>query len=74
MAEGWQTELADRLTSNATAALAVQPELAAAYFIRGWGEYVRASDETAAVADVQKAAELAPADELYRKSVEFLTQ
>ena len=74
VAEGWQTELADRLTSNATAALAVQPELAAAYFIRGWGEYVRASDETAAVADVQKAAELAPADELYRKSVEFLTQ
>ena len=74
VAEGWQPELADRLTSNATAALAVQPDLAAAYFIRGWGEYVRAFDETAAVVDVQKAAELAPDDELYSKSVEFLTE
>ncbi len=74
VAEAWQTEVADRLTSNATAALAVQPDLAAAYFVRGWGEYVRSFDEAAAVADVQKAAELAPDDELYSKSVEFLTE
>lgn len=74
VAEGWQAEVADRLTNNATAALDVRPELAAAYFVRGWGEYVRAFDEAAAVADVQKAAELAPDDELYSKSVEFLTE
>ncbi len=74
IAAGWQTEVADRLTSNATAALEVQPELAAAYFVRGWGEYVRSFDEAAAVADVQKAAELAPDEELYSKSVEFLTE
>lgn len=74
VAEGWQTELADRLTGNATAALAIQPDLAAAYFVRGWGEYVRNFDEAAAVADIQKAAELVPDDALYRKSVEFLTE
>jgi hypothetical protein len=74
VAESWQSEVADRLTSNATAALAVQPELAAAYFVRGWGEYVRNFDEAAAVADVQQAAALAPDEELYSKSVEFLTE
>ncbi|MEZ4616594.1 MAG: hypothetical protein R2867_13995 [Caldilineaceae bacterium] len=74
VADGWQTELADRLVNNATAALMQQPDLAAAYFVRGWGEYVRDFDEAAALPDVQKAAELAPDDELYRKSVEFLTE
>ncbi len=74
VAESWPSEVADRLTSNATAALAVQPELAAAYFVRGWGEYVRNFDEAAAVADVQQAATLAPDEELYSKSVEFLTE
>lgn len=74
VADGWQTEVADRINSVASAALVAQPDLAAAYFVRGWGEYVRAYDETAAVADVQKAAEFAPDDVLYRKSVEYLTE
>jgi len=74
VAAGWQDAVADHLVNNATAALALQPELAAAYFVRGWGEYVRNFDEAAAVADVQKAAELAPDDELYNKSTEFLTE
>lgn len=74
VAAGWETEVAERLSTNASAAIDQQPELAAAYFVRGWGEYIRDYDESAAVADVQKALELAPDDVLYQKSVEFLTE
>lgn len=74
VAMNWESELADRLVNNATAALDVQPGLAAAYFVRGWGAYIREYDETAAVADVQRAAELAPDNVLYQKSIEYLTE
>ncbi|HRW09588.1 MAG TPA: hypothetical protein P5121_31020 [Caldilineaceae bacterium] len=74
VAEGWQAEVADRLTSNASAALEAQPGLAAAYFVRGWGEYVRNFDATAAVSDLQQAAALAPDMALYQQSLALVTE
>ncbi len=73
-AEGWTPTLADWIDQTVNPALAYNPDLAAAYFLRGWGAYVRAFDTAAAVADVQQAAELAPDEELYTKSLEFLTE
>lgn len=73
-AEGWESTLADWIDQSVTPALALKPDLAAAYFLRGWAAYIRAHDPAAAVADVQKAAALAPDEELFRKSLEFITE
>jgi hypothetical protein len=72
VAEGWEPTLADWITTTVDSALAVQPDLAPAYFLRGWAIYLATQDETAVLPDVQRAAELAPDDELYTKSVDFL--
>jgi len=74
VAEGWEPTLADWIDQTVAPALEHNPELATAYFLRGWGAYLREYDTAAAVADVQKAAELAPDEELFTKSVEFLTE
>ena len=73
-AEGWEPTLADWIDQSVAPAIAHNPDLATAYFLRGWGAYLREHDMAAAVADVQKAAELAPDEELFTKSVEFLTE
>ncbi|HSN75255.1 MAG TPA: DUF333 domain-containing protein, partial [Anaerolineae bacterium] len=39
-AQDWQAELSGYLLSSADAALAVQPELAPAYFLRAWAHYL----------------------------------
>jgi hypothetical protein len=72
VAEGWEPTLADWITTTVDSALVVQPELAPAYFLRGWAVYLATQDEAAALPDVEKAAELAPDDVLYTKSVDFL--
>lgn len=72
VAEGWEEALAEWIINTVDPALAYDPNLAAAYFLRGWATYVQTQDEAAALPDVQRAAELAPADEFYAKSVEFL--
>jgi len=74
VAESWEPTLADWIVQTVDPALALQPDLAAAYFLRGWAAYIREHNEAAAVPDVQKAAELAPDDELYTKSLQFLTE
>jgi hypothetical protein len=72
VAEGWEEALAEWITTTVEPALAYNPDLAAAHFLRGWATYVQTQDEAAALPDVQRAAELAPDDEFYTKSVEFL--
>jgi tetratricopeptide (TPR) repeat protein len=72
VAEGWETVLADWVINAVDPALALQPELAAAYFLRGWATYLKTGSEPAALTDVQRAAELAPDEILYTKSVDFL--
>lgn len=74
VAESWEPTLADWIVKTVDPALALQPDLAAAYFLRGWAAYIREHNEAAAVPDIQKAAELAPDDELYTKSLQFLTE
>jgi putative hemolysin len=64
-AEGWQPELSSYLLSSADAALAVQPELAPATFVRAWGRYLADPASPLVILDVTRAAELAPDDALF---------
>ena len=51
-----------------------RPDLAAAYFLRGWAEWLDAPAGPAARADVAKASQLAPNDTFYRDAVSFLAR
>lgn len=73
-AEGWVPTLADWIVNTVDPALALKPDLAAAYFLRGWAAYLREYDTAAALPDVQKAAALAPDEALFSQSVELLSK
>ena len=64
MAEAWVPELTGAIAQSTTAALALKPDLAPAYFLRGWASYLAdpVAHRTQAQADVERAAALAPAD------------
>ncbi len=64
--------LGRELVTAADAALAVQPELAAAYFLRGWGQFLLFNDRTAAREDIARAAQLVPGDPLYLACANYL--
>ena len=76
VAEGWLPQLTQPITTSATSALQARPDLAAAYFLRGWAEYLAdpAKLLPQAKSDVTKAASLAPNDALYKQSAMFLAQ
>ena len=73
-AETWVPELTGAITQSATSALALKPDLAPAYFLRGWASYLAdpVANRAQAKADVERAAALAPADALYRDAAAFL--
>jgi hypothetical protein len=74
VAEAWLPELTTSITSTATAALAAAPDLAPAYFLRGWAEYL--ADPVAGLPqardDVNRAAARAPNDALFAQAAAFL--
>lgn len=71
-AVGWEGSLSDYITTTTTANLRASPNLAAAYFVRGWGIFQHSPGTLAALPDVEKAAQLEPANPLYTSSVTFL--
>jgi hypothetical protein len=74
VAEMCVPELSSSITKKADAALALKPDLAPAYFLRGWASYLAdpAANRAQAKADVAKAAALAPGDAFYREAAAFL--
>ncbi|MFN8486597.1 MAG: hypothetical protein U0350_03335 [Caldilineaceae bacterium] len=72
VAAGFEDGLADAITKSVEPALKLRPDLAAAYFLRGWATFIKTKDKAAALADVQKAAQLAPKDPLFTESVSVL--
>lgn len=64
--------LAAEVTESANAALQVRPDLAAAYFLRGWVTYLTNPQSSAAREDVARAAQLAPSDPLYLACANYL--
>lgn len=73
-AEGWQPELSSYLLSSTEAALALQPELAPAWFVSAWGRYLADPTDPRVIIDVARAAELAPEDALYSAAVAALPE
>ena len=65
VADGWQDTLNDWIARVTTQALALKPDLAAAYFLRGWAAYLVDPGNAQTMADVQRAVELAPDDPLF---------
>ncbi len=66
------TATANYITASASSALSVTPDLAPAYFLRGWALYLAGQGGVAAAADIQKAVDLAPRDELYTQCLTYL--
>jgi hypothetical protein len=64
--------MAQQIQEFTTSALTVRPELAAAYFLRGWAAYLLNPGDPAALMDIQRAAGLAPEDEFYTGAVQYL--
>jgi hypothetical protein len=72
VAEGWEDALAQHIQNSATLALQVQPDLAAAWFLRGWATHLSNPDSPEALADIERAAELDPNEPLFIQSVTYL--
>ena len=71
-AEGWPDALGDWMLESINPALAVRPEWATAYFLRGWAAYQIWDTDPAALADIEQAARLAPDEPLFVESAAFL--
>lgn len=71
-AEGATQQLANRILSSVEPALRVHPNLAAAYYLRGWATFLKNgfTDEVA-LADLERAAQLAGDDPLFVDTVVF---
>ncbi len=70
--EGFDETIATYAAAYATEALAVQPDNAAAHYLLGWAQNLLDRTDPAALENIKRAAALAPSDELYSKSLEFL--
>jgi hypothetical protein len=71
-AEGSEDALSGYLMDSTNAAIQQEPNLAPAYFLRGWARYLKDSSDPQAKADVATALSLAPQDELYKASAAVL--
>ncbi|GAB4198836.1 MAG: hypothetical protein OHK0022_18580 [Roseiflexaceae bacterium] len=74
VAEGFEDSLTYTITSTADLALAEQPDLAAAHFLRGWAIHQSNPSDPAALAGIERAAQLKPDDQLFSGSVAVLKQ
>lgn len=72
VAEGWEEALSEWILDLTNQAIEVEPELAPAYFLRGWARFLVESASPDVLADVQRAAELDPQDALFSDSLEYL--
>jgi hypothetical protein len=73
VAEGWEMALSDWISWTTNLALGAEPDLAPAYFLRGWAAYLVNPDDPAVLADVQRATDLAPGEPLFAQSLAYLS-
>jgi len=62
----------DSITTTTGLALQLKPDLAAAYFLRGWAVHLISPASPAALADIRRAAELEPNEKLFTESLAYL--
>jgi len=71
-ASTWEANLVDWLDRSTSAAIAEQPDLAAAYFVRGWARHIGNPIDNNAVRDIRRAADFAPDEALFAESATSL--
>jgi hypothetical protein len=71
-AEGWLENIQSYLNTRAEAAIQVKPDLAAAYFLRAWSNYLVDSTNPTILTDLQKAVELQPNEPLFTDSLSLI--
>jgi hypothetical protein len=71
-AQDWRRSLSEWLLKATNLAITARPDLAAPYFLRGWGLYLTQPMAAGVLADVEKAAQLAPNDPLFAQSAAYL--
>ena len=72
VAEGWEVELSDRISSTVALGLNVEPDNAAAHFLSGWALWLQDAPPSEVLTEITAAAQLAPDDEFYAAAVAFL--
>jgi hypothetical protein len=73
-AEGFEAQLTYAVTQTTGTALELKPDLAAAYFLRGWAVHLTDPDNPSVLADIERAAQLDPKEALFSDSVVYLKQ
>jgi hypothetical protein len=71
VADGWTDSMFPEIIDTTTRALAVKPDDAGAYFLRGWAKYFM--NDATAVEDVAKSAELAPNNPTFSAARDYLS-
>ncbi len=72
-AEGDDDTLRERIIDTTTRAIEADPNLAGAYFLRGWARFKAGADSPEATADIVRASELAPNEELFKFAAGYMT-
>ncbi len=73
-AQGYTDFMTEYLTRTTTLQLEAEPELAGAYFVRGWSLALLDPKDPNALADVQRAAGLDPSEKLFSESLAYLKE
>ncbi len=74
VAEGWEDALSEYLVEAADRALALRPNLAAAYFIRAWARLLAEPLHPQIAADLAEAAQRAPKDPLFAEALAWFSR
>jgi len=68
----WEAELNYWITRSVSQALEARPDLATAYFLRGWATYLIQPGSPEVLADIERAAALGPNEPLFSQSLAYL--
>ncbi len=74
VALGWEPQLNAWLLAATSSAIQARPDLAAAFFLRGWAVYLADPRDPAVLDNVRRAAQLNPAEPLFMQSLTFLEE
>jgi len=71
-AEGWEKEIQNWIILFTDKALEVEPDMAAAYFLRGWAIYIVDKSDPRVMKNLRKAVVLNPKDTFYSETLQYL--
>lgn len=70
VAEGYEDALTAYITSTATLALGADPNLAGAYYLRGWALHLAGGHDSEVIADIEKSVTLSPTDKFFASTLD----